>query len=107
MEVLLAELADRFAAVDANLRRSVLPPRRSVEVVLTDLDVRYHALMRSGELSEITPGPLARPDVRLSADSDDLLAMARGQLPLSTAYADGRLKVEASMMDLLRLRVLL
>jgi hypothetical protein len=39
--------------------------------------------------------------------SDDLLAMHRGDLPFSRAYAAGRVRLDASVTDLLRLRALL
>lgn len=106
-EQLLDDLVERFAAIDRDLRRAVLPARRSLEVVFTDLGVSYHTLLEQGELRPVTQGSLARPDVRLTANSDDLRAVANRELPLGAAYADGRVKVEASMLDLLRLRALL
>ncbi|MFC6936163.1 hypothetical protein ACFQHO_41705 [Actinomadura yumaensis] len=39
--------------------------------------------------------------------SDDLVAMARDELNPAKAWATGRLKIEASIFDLLRLRKLL
>jgi predicted lipid carrier protein YhbT len=107
VEQVLGDLADRVAALDRDLRRAVLPARRSLEVVFADLGVSYHSTLEQGELRAVEQGSLARPDVRLTANSDDLLALANGDLPLGAAYADGRVKVEASMLDLLRLRALL
>ena len=45
--------------------------------------------------------------IRLTVGSDDLLAVTRGELPISSAWAAGKLKIEASMLDLIRLRTLL
>ena len=45
--------------------------------------------------------------VRLAASSDDLVALVAGDLTLGAAWATGRLVVEASVLDLLRLRSLL
>ena len=39
--------------------------------------------------------------------SDDLIALLAGELSPPTAWATGRLKVEASVLDLLKLRTLL
>ena len=36
--------------------------------------------------------------------SDDLLALVNGGLKVPAAWATGRLKIDASMMDLLRLK---
>ena len=49
----------------------------------------------------------ASAQVRLTVDSDDLVAMAYEELNPAKAWAAGRLKVEASVFDLLRLRRLL
>ena len=39
--------------------------------------------------------------------SDDLLAVTEGTLPFTTAWSSGRLRIEASMLDMLRLRAIL
>lgn len=107
VEALLGELAERFAAIDPDLRRTMLPPRRTLELSVPDLGVRFHTTLEHGELLPLTEGPLDRPDVRVTTDSGDLAELADGRLRLSEAYATGRLRVEASMMDLLRLRVVM
>jgi hypothetical protein len=45
--------------------------------------------------------------VRLTVDSDDLLALCQGELPFATAWARGRVRIDASVLDLLRLRTLI
>lgn len=107
VETLLGELAERFAAIDPDLRRTMLPPRRTLELAVSDLGVRYHTTLVQGELQPLAQGPLDRPDVRVTTDSDDLAELADGRLRLGEAYATGRIRVEASMMDLLRLRVVM
>ena len=107
VEALLGELAERFAAIDPDLRRTMLPTRRTLELAVSDLGVRYHATLLHGELQALTQGALDRPDVRVTVDSADLASLADGTLRLGEAYAGGRIRVEASMMDLLRLRVVM
>lgn len=107
VEALLGELAERFAAIDPDLRRTMLPSRRTLELALSDLGVRYHTTLEQGELSPLAQGALERPDVRVTAESEDLADVAQGRLPLVQAYTSGRLRIEASMMDLLRLRAVL
>ncbi|MGF7236982.1 MAG: alkyl sulfatase, partial [Frankia sp.] len=49
----------------------------------------------------------AAAQIVLTVRSDDLIALTDGSLPLATAWASGRLKVAASVRDLLRVRSLL
>lgn len=108
IEVVLADLIARFGSVDADQRRALLPSRRLIELELSDLHLAFHAVLERGELGPVTAGPaLHRPDIRVSGASDDLLDVARGHLPLGIAYASGRVRVEASMVDMLRMRALL
>ena len=58
-------------------------------------------------LDGITEKPSAEAQVRLTVDSDDLLALCQGELPFATAWARGRVRIDASVLDLLRLRTLI
>ncbi len=51
--------------------------------------------------------PDRRADVRVTVTSDDLVALTQGRLNFGTALVSGRLKVDASVLNLLRLRSLL
>ena len=102
-------LAAKFADVDPDLRaRHVVT--RTLACRVPDLDVVFLARLCDEGLEELrcydgndTDGA----QVRIAADSDDLLAMVDGQLSPPMAWATGRLKVQASPMDLLKLRALL
>lgn len=107
VEETILDLLRRLEVVDPTYR-AMLPGKRTIEAVCTDLGLAYHADWRQGELSELQPGEsIRRPDIRISVESKDLLAMARGDLDFATAYARNRVKVDASMADLLRLRAVL
>lgn len=107
--VALQSLAERLAAVDPALRaRHVVD--RTLACRVPDLDVVFLATLNSCGLDELRWAAGAdtdRAQVRLSADSDDLVALVEGQLSPPVAWATGRLKVQASPMDLLKLRALL
>jgi len=45
--------------------------------------------------------------IRLTMTSDDLLSLAAGELSLGAAWLSGRVKVHASLPDMLRLRTML
>jgi hypothetical protein len=103
VETALTELAHRLNTVDPELRRAVLPSRRTVEAHLTDLAVSFHSRLDDGELGPVNPGPAETPaDIRLVGTSEDLLALANGDLRFRAAYVSGRVKVEAPLADMLR-----
>jgi hypothetical protein len=103
VERALGMLADRLDTVDLELRRAVLPSPRTVEAQLIDLGVSFHSVLEDGTLGPIVAGPPDDPpDIRLSGTSEDLMALADGELRFRVAYASGRVKVEAPLQDLLR-----
>ena len=109
-EAALQELAARFAAVDADLRRRHAADR-TVSCRVPDLGVVFSVRLHDGSVEDVRCRPEHDPaetaQVRLAADSDDLVALVSGALAPPAAWATGRLTVEASVLDLLRLRALL
>lgn len=60
---------------------------------------------RIDELRVVDDGPeVPRADVRMTMSSDDLVAMTEGRLSFPKAFLAGKVKVEASLRDMLRLR---
>lgn len=106
VEETLRRLMHRFERLD-HPYKSMLPTRRTVEAEFPDLDLAFHAELRDGILSELYPGPADQPQIRVVLDSDDLLAMADGELRFRRAYATNRVYLDASTTDLLRLRTVL
>jgi len=103
----LLSLTARFAAVDPQTRARYAVDR-TLSWHVTDLDVVFTVRVADGAMSALQC--VAAPDgsrdaqVRLAAASDDVVALASGALTAPAAWATGRLKVEASVGDLLRLR---
>ena len=57
-------------------------------------------------MREAAPGePPA--DIRMTAKSDEVVALAEQPMNIARAWMSGRIKIEASMKDLFRLRRLL
>jgi predicted lipid carrier protein YhbT len=106
VDAVLFDLLTRFEQVDSGTR-SILPTRRVIEARFPDLDLVRHAEWRQGELFVLDEPPQRRADIRVTVDSDDLVAMAEGRLSFSRAYAGNRIRLDASMTDLLRLRAVL
>jgi hypothetical protein len=103
VETTLVGLLRRLERLDASTR-ALLPTRRIVEARFPDLDLVYHTHVRDGEPAGLHTGPAPRPHIRVSCHSDDLIAVAAGQLAFRRAYATNRIRLQASMSDLLRLR---
>jgi hypothetical protein len=84
---------------------------RSLSCRLTDLQQMVLGRLNSGsvrDLRVVPEGPdLPRADIRLTMTSDDLVALTEGQLHFGHAWATGRVKLEAGLRDLLRLRKIL
>ncbi|MDQ1603754.1 MAG: hypothetical protein QOE01_1599 [Actinomycetota bacterium] len=102
----LERLADRLTTVDDESRRAHAFDR-SLSCEIPDLDVTFTGELSEGHLSGITTEPAPRAQIRLTANSDDLIAMTDGHLSFGQAWLSGRVKVEAGVRDLLRLRSML
>ena len=109
-EAAVAVLVERLAAVDPEIRRKYAI-ERTVACRIPDLDVWFLATLDDDgaitDLQWVSPRPRPRAQVTLAASSDDLIALIEGRLQVPTAWATGRLKIDASMFDLLKLRALL
>ena len=81
---------------------------RSLSCRLTDLGQVVLGRLSSGAVRDLhaVPADPAPPkaDIRLTMKSDDLVALTDGDLHFGKAWASGRVKLEAGLRDLLRLR---
>jgi len=57
-------------------------------------------------MGKLRQGEAKEPNIRMRASSDDLVAMVNGELGLMKSYLSGRVRIEASLSDLLALRKL-
>jgi len=108
-EQALQYLAARLAEVPSDIRSRYVVDR-TVACRVPDLDSVFLARLGHDGIEDLRCSPggdAAGAQVRLAARSDDLLALLAGELSPPTAWATGRLKVEASVLDLLKLRSLL
>lgn len=102
----LEEFGDQLAAHPAAAGLD-----RSVSCRLTDLRQVVAGRMAGGSMHDMTAvpddPPVPKADIRLTMSSDDLVSLTAGELSFGPAWASGRVKLEAGLRDLLRLRSLL
>jgi hypothetical protein len=83
---------------------------RSVSCRLTDLGQVVAGRLARGSVHDMAAQPdspsVPKADIRLTMTSDDLLALTAGDLSFGPAWASGRVKLEAGLRDMLRLRSL-
>lgn len=104
----LEKVASRISGMSPEDRQKHLVDR-TVSCRVTDLGVDFRTRLGphgADPISEAGAGD-GPAQVTFTAASDDLVALADERLHLAGALAAGRLKVRASIFDLLRLRSVL
>jgi putative sterol carrier protein len=104
LETLIARL-DENENVAGRLRGS-LPEDRILSLRVTDLGADYWASLEGGRLGTLQRGKHDQAHIRITASSDDLVELIDGNSGLFSAYLAGRVRIEASFSDLMRLRKL-
>jgi hypothetical protein len=101
----LQDVADKISSGGGDRQ----PPKldRSLACRLTDLGTGFHGRLANGKLQDLTDGDDPKAQIALTLSSDDLVALSRGGLNFAKAWAGGRVKVQAGVRDLLKLRSLL
>lgn len=92
---------------------------RSVSCRITDLGITFTGRLTDGLIHDIGTHhdisahrgvdgtPTERAQIRLAMAGDDLVGLVEGRLHFAKAWATGRVRLEAGLRDLLRLRTLL
>jgi predicted lipid carrier protein YhbT len=80
---------------------------RTLSCHVPDLGVTFSGRLRNGAVEGMTTEPGSKAQIRFTASSDDLVALADGRLAFPAAWTSKRLKVDASFLDLLKLKSLL
>jgi hypothetical protein len=105
----LDKLSDNLAGADGDVREAAALDR-SLSCRITDLDITFVGRLRGGRievLDTIQGPPREKAQIRLAMAGDDLVAMVDGQLNFAKAWGSGRVRLEAAILDLFRLRKLL
>jgi predicted lipid carrier protein YhbT len=101
-EQALHTLAERLATADAPDAKVDFD--RRMNCTIRDLDVVFTGHLTGGRLVDIARSGDRDAQIRLTMDSDDLIALVEGDLKIASAWATGRVKIDAGVRDLMRLR---
>ncbi|HEX4834395.1 MAG TPA: SCP2 sterol-binding domain-containing protein [Trebonia sp.] len=103
----LRKLAGRLSELTPQERQEYFG-NRSMSVTVPDLGLTFVTLLGSGADPVRLAGPGDPPaDMRLTASSDDVISLTEQPMNVARAWMTGKIKIEASMKDLFRLRRLL
>jgi len=104
----IERLMARLDGNEANVR-SAIPGRKVMGCQITDLDAGWYSVIEDGHVSPPTetPPPGEHVAVLLKLRSDDLIDLVEDRTSFMSAFLSGKVRVDASLTDLLRLRTLL
>ncbi|MFJ4826923.1 SCP2 sterol-binding domain-containing protein [Streptomyces bacillaris] len=105
----LRRLSDNLAAAGGDVRAAAALDR-SLSCHIKDLDITFTGRLADGriEVRDTVEGPpREKAEIRLTMTGDDLVALVDGDLNFAKAWASGRVRLEAGLRDLLKLRSLL
>ena len=103
LERMMARLDGNDGAV-----RTAIPGRKVLCCRVPDLDAAWFSVIEDGHVSPPAETPVPDTvDVTLQVGSDDLVELAEERASFLSSFLSGKVRVQASMMDLLRLRTLL
>lgn len=89
--------------------RSAIPGRKVMGCLVTDLGESWYSVIDDGRVSPPIQAPPSGEEVTvlLKVRSDDLVDLAEGRISFMSAFLSGKVRVDASLTDILRLRTLL
>ena len=101
----ILEAVERFNSHDAGSKRERVP-ERTVGCTILDLDVTYRGRLEQGFIVGVAKSEEHQADIRILCHSDDLVAMVNREVGFAHLYSTGRVRIDASLRDLIRLRSL-
>jgi hypothetical protein len=103
----LQRLAEKLGGIDDS-DRAKHHLERTVSCDVPDLNTVFYGTLKDANLLDVTAydGGASAPtaQIRLTIPSDELLKLVDGGASFTSAWAAGRIRVNASFGDLLRLR---
>lgn len=79
---------------------------KTMQYYFPDTNEYYSIRLVNGVPQELVEGPTEKPEISYQMSSDDYLALSRGEIKGLKLYNSGRLKIKASMPDIIKLQKL-
>ena len=100
----LQKLAGRLSELKPEERAEYFG-NRTISVTVTDLGVTFVTVLGAGN-DPVRPAVPGEPpaDIRIAGGSDQVISLAQQPMNIARAYFSGKVKIEASMKDIFRLR---
>lgn len=98
----IAEFNEK-AKRDEKLRKALTGITRKVLIQLEE-GKSFKFVLQNNQITDFEEGKLEKPDVLVTSDLETLEKLIKKELKPFKAYATGKIKLKASLMDLLRLR---
>ncbi len=76
---------------------------RKVSIKFQD-DGNYHFTISDGVVGDIKEGALSKSDITINTDTETMKALIDGDMRIMEAYARKRVRVDASFLDMLKLK---
>ncbi|GAB2885329.1 hypothetical protein GCM10027074_62280 [Streptomyces deserti] len=105
----LDKLSDNMQNAEGDVREAAALDR-SVSCHIKDLDVTFVGRLENGRIvvhDTLEGPPREKAEIRLALTGDDLVALVNGELNFAKAWGSGRVRLEAGLRDVFRLRKLL
>ena len=97
------EMIERFnqkAERDEKFRKEIEKYERLVKIVVTD-EKTYNCLLKNGRIEGLNEGEVEKPQIIITSDTATYMGIMDGTKDGFAEYARGRLKVKASLGDML------
>ncbi|MFW5928192.1 MAG: SCP2 sterol-binding domain-containing protein [Thermoplasmatota archaeon] len=91
---------------DDELREKVKDYDRKIMIDFKEDDF-YNLEFRSGEVSDVREGPIDDADITIKTDPETLHNLLEGNMGAMEAYAKKKMKIDASLTDMLKIKNLL
>ncbi|MEK6851787.1 MAG: SCP2 sterol-binding domain-containing protein [Candidatus Thermoplasmatota archaeon] len=106
MKDLIEQAVQKFnakAQADEKLQKELEGIERKVVIDCRD-GPKYNFVLKDRQIGPVGEGPLDAAEITILSDTGTLTALLKKEMGPMKAYATGKLKIKASLEDVLRLR---
>jgi putative sterol carrier protein len=106
-EEILQEMNNfRAKMMEEKFAKSFKGWNKTMQYHFTDTDDHFYIKVNDGKPDEPVEGQVEKPEITYTMSSETFFSVMRGEISGMKAYTSGKLKVKASMGDLMKLQKL-